>query len=217
MYLPIRLVIADDHEVYRDGLRTLLEKSSNIEVVAEASNGQELIEQCKQFQPDIALTDIMMPSMDGIEATISLSKQMPSLRIIALSMYNQDGLILDMLTAGAMGYLIKNASKAEILEAIQSVHRGVPYYCKTTSMKLAKLIGTSRFGSKTKEKSSFNAKELEVIRMICEEKTSKEIADKLCVSPRTVEEYRDRIREKMNVKSSAGIVIYAIRNDLYKM
>lgn len=217
LYVPIRLVIADDHEVYRDGLKTLLEKNELLQIVGEAANGQELIEVCRNVKPDIVLTDIKMPVMDGIEAAAYIYSHFPSTKIIALSMFNQDNLILDMINAGASGYLIKNANKHEIIEAINSVNKDVPYYCRSTSMKLAKLIGTTGLGAKSFEKISFTEKELGIIKLICEEKTSKEIADIIFVSPRTVDEYRERIREKMKVKGTAGIVIYALQNDLVKI
>lgn len=213
----IQLLIADDHEVYRDGLKTLLEKSADLEVIGEAANGKELISLCHHKAPDVILTDIMMPVMDGIEATQLITRYFPAVRVIALSMFNQDNLILDMLNAGAMGYLIKNAHKTEILEAIHSVYRNTPYYCKSTSMKLAKLIGSSHFGQKARDKISFTEKEMEIIHHICEEKTSKEIADEMHLSARTVEEYRQRIKDKMEVKGTTGIVIYAIRHNLYKV
>lgn len=216
MRIPIKLVIADDHEVYRDGLKALLGKSEGFQVVGEAGNGAALIRICEKETPDVVLTDIMMPEMDGIEATQYLSEHLPSIRVIALSMFNEDNLITDMLKAGAMGYLIKNAGKADILSAIESVYRDVPYYCKSTSIKLAKLVGSIRFGG-LQPKVQFSDKELAVIKMICEEKTTREIADALYASIRTVEEYREKIKEKMNVKSAAGIVIYAIREKIYSI
>jgi len=220
MYLPIRLIIADDHEVYRDGLKTLLEKARDhqLQVVGEAANGKELITICEQLLPDVVLTDIMMPLMDGIEATAYITKNISYVSVIALSMFNQDNLILDMIKSGAKGYLIKNAHKDEILEAIESVYKGNPYYCRSTSLKLAKMIASSQLsGTISKTKIAFNDKELIVIKMICEEKTSREIGDTLCISSRTVDEYRIKIREKMEVKSTAGVVIYAIKNELFKV
>lgn len=216
MYVPIRLVIADDHDVYRDGLKTLLERTKELQVVGEAANGKELVSICEQVKPDIVLTDIKMPLMDGIEAAAYISSHMPEVKIIALSMFNQDSLILDMLNAGASGYLIKNAGRSEILEAIESVNKDVPYYCRSTSIKLAKLIGGSSLATRPVEKANFSEKELSIIRLICEEKTSREIAEVMYISPRTVDEYRDRIREKMRVKGTTGIVIYALTNDLVK-
>ncbi len=217
MMVPIKLIIADDHEVFRDGLKTLLGRSEEVEVIAEASNGKELISICQRNPPDIVLMDIMMPVMDGIEATAYLSANIPSIRVIALSMFNQDNLILDMINAGATGYLIKNANKIEIIEAILSVNKNIPYYCKSTSIKLARLLGSTQFGTKAKEKLVFSDKELAIIRLICEEKTSKEIGDELYLSARTVEEYRLKIREKMEVKSTTGIVIYAVKNGIVNL
>lgn len=216
MYVPIRLIIADDHEVYRDGLKTLLGKTTELQVIGEASNGKELIDVCDALRPDIVLTDIKMPLMDGIEAAAYISSHIPHVKIIALSMFNQDNLILDMLNAGASGYLIKNAAKNEILEAITSVTKDVPYYCRSTSIRLARLIGGSGVSTRPVEKAHFSEKELSIIKLICEEKTSREIADVMYVSPRTVDEYRERIREKMKVKGTTGIVIYALTNDLVK-
>ena len=213
----IQLAIADDHEVYRDGLKALLESSKEFEIVAEASTGKQLVSLCEEKAPDVVLTDIMMPVMDGIQATLFLAEHLPSVRVIALSMFNQDHLILDMLNAGASGYLIKNAHKNEIIEAIHSVYKNKPYYCSSTSYKLARLIGNSQFGPKAKQKVFFSEKEMEIIKLICEEKTSKEIGDKLNMSARTAEEYRYRIREKMEVKGTAGMVIYAIKNDLFRL
>lgn len=213
----IQLVIADDHEVYRDGLKSLLQKSDEFEVAGEAATGKQLVSVCEDLRPDVVLTDIMMPVMDGIEATACISEQLPSIRIVALSMFNQDNLILDMLNAGASGYLIKNAHKTEIIEAIHSVYRNKPYYCTSTSHKLARLIGASQFGPKAKQKVMFSPKEIAIIRMICEEKTTREIGDELNMSSRTAEEYRQKVREKMDVKGTAGMVIYAIKNDLFKL
>lgn len=214
-YVPIRVMITDDHDLYRDGLRGLLQKSTHLQVVGEASNGRELLTVCETDPPDVVLMDIMMPIMDGIETTQYLSSHYPAVRVIALSMFNQDNLILDMINAGAVGYLIKNANKAEILEAISSAYRNIPFYCSTTSLRLAKLIAMSQKGPRSQV--YFTSKELIIIRMICEERTSKEIGDALYLSGRTVEEYRVRIREKMEAKNTAGMVIYAIRNELFKL
>lgn len=213
----IQLIIADDHDIYRDGLKALLDHCGDFIVVGEAITGKQLVTLCEKNIPDVVLTDIMMPVMDGIQATRWLADNLPGVRVIALSMFNQDHLILDMLNAGASGYLIKNAHKNEIIDAIHSVHKNKPYYCSSTSYKLARLIGSSRLGPQAKHKISFSDREMDIIRMICEERTTKEIGDKLNMSSRTAEEYRKRIREKMDVKGTAGIVIYAITNDLFRL
>jgi len=217
MKYKIQLMIADDHDVYRDGLKGLINKCSDFNLTGEASTGKQLISLCEKNTPDVVMTDIMMPVMDGIHATKWLAENLPAVRVIALSMFNQDHLILDMLNAGASGYLIKNAHKKEIIEAIHSVHRNKPYYCSSTSHKLARLIGTSRIGPEAGRRATFSTIELNIIKMICEEKTAKEIGNRLNMSSRTVEDYRKRIREKMDVKSTAGIVIYAISNHLFRL
>ena len=217
MHHKIQLIIADDHDVYRNGLKALLNQSKEIEVAGEAVTGKQLLSLCEEKKPDVVMTDIMMPVMDGIKATAWLAEHMPATRVIALSMFNQDNLILDMLNAGASGYLIKNAHKREIIDAIHSVYKNKPYYCSSTSCKLARLIDNSRHGPRAKQKIFFSKKELDIIRMICEEKTTREIGDKLNMSARTAEEYRYKIRGKMEVKGTAGMVIYAIKNDLFKL
>ncbi len=215
---PVKVLLADDHEIFLDGMQAMLSKHPGIEVVGLASNGKECIALAEKNEPDIVLTDIVMPGTDGIAATKYLSERHPAIGIIALSMFDQDSLIVEMLEAGAKGYLLKNAHKTEILEAIDSVYHHVPYYCRSTTGKLARLIGRSRYipkGAATARE--FSDKEREMIRLICEEKTTKEIADLLFMSSRTVEGYRMKILEKMEVKSAVGIVVYAIKNGLYEV
>ncbi len=216
--IPIKLVIADDHEIYRDGLKIMLRKQTDIEVIGEAGNGRELVALIEIIKPDIILTDIEMPVLDGIDATRQLRHQYPSINIIALSMFDQDNLIIEMLESGAKGYLLKNADKTEIIDAIKSVYKDVPYYCRSTSVKLARMIGKSKFNPyNTTERPVFSDKEIEIIRLICQEHTNKEIGELLFLSARTVEGYRVKILEKMDVKSTAGIVIYAIKNGMFKL
>ena len=214
----IKIVLADDHEIYLDGLQAMLQKQPDIEVVGLAGNGSECVHLAERLQPDVILTDIMMPVMDGVAATKHITEHHSLVSVVALSMFDQDNLIIDMLEAGAKGYLIKNAHKSEILDAIHSVHRNIPYYCRSTTTRLARLIGQSRYSPKYGSGLvSFSEREKEIIRLICEEKTTKEIAESLCMGSRTVEGYRIKILEKMQVHSVAGIVIYAIKHQLYKL
>jgi two-component system, NarL family, response regulator NreC len=212
----IRLLIADDHEIFRDGIKLMLSRQDDIELVGEAEDGKELLELAAQLQPHVIMTDIKMPRMDGIEATRCLLEQTPGMAIIGLSMFNEDNLIIDMLEAGARGYLLKNADKHEVIEAIKAVYQDETYYCKSTSSKLAQMIAKSRFNPYTrKNKPDFSEREREIIDLICKEYTNKEIGEKLFLSSRTVEGYRMKIQEKMEVRNTVGIVIYAIRNGLY--
>jgi DNA-binding NarL/FixJ family response regulator len=212
----IKVVIADDHEIFRDGLRLMIQKQPHIELLAEAEDGNELIEFTKQLLPDVVITDIKMPRMDGTAAAKHLAAHYPTIGIIALTMFDEEDLIVDMLEAGAMGYLLKNADKNEMVDAIESVYRHEPYYCKSTSQKLAKMVAKSKFNPyKVKEKIFFTDRELEIITYICEGLTNKEIGEKVFLSVRTIEGIRLRITEKMNVKNTAGIIIYAIKSGLY--
>src|SRR5215213_2604658 len=128
-YLPIRVVLADDHEIFRDGFRVMLKKQDSVELIGEAGNGEELLEQVQELQPDIVITDIKMPKLDGINATKILAKKYPHIGVIALSMFDEENLIIDMLEAGAKGYLLKNAHKNEIIAAVESVFKNQIYYC----------------------------------------------------------------------------------------
>ena len=216
--MPVRVVLADDHEIFRDGFQIMLEKQEDIEFVGEAGDGMELLSLVKETMPDVVITDIKMPKLDGIEATKKLSEEFPGIGIIAFSMFDEDSLIVDMLEAGARGYLLKNATKTEIFDAIKTVYAGGSYYCNHTTGKLAKLIGKSNFKFPAKiERPSFNDKELKIIELVCRELSNKEIAAAMFLSVRTVEGYREKIVEKMEVKNTAGIVIYAIKNNLFKL
>lgn len=206
---PIRIVLADDHEIFRDGFKAMLRKQPSVELIGEAANGEELIEVTRRLKPDVVVTDIKMPKMDGLQATKILFEEFPDMGIVALSMIDEETLIIDMMEAGAKGYLLKNAHKNEIIEAIKSVNEGHIYYCDGTSAKLTKLIAKSDkipFNKKS-AKAELSQKELDVILLICQEKTNKEIADELNLSIRTIEGYRDRIFEKVGAKNSAGVVI----------
>src|SRR5438309_1710008 len=142
---PITLVLADDHEIFRDGFRSMIRKQPAVVLAGEAADGEELIEIGLRLKPDIIITDIKMPKLDGIEATKRLLKELPETGIIALSMFDEENLIVDMMEAGARGYLLKNAHKTEIMEAINTVHSGQTYYCSETSARLAQMIAKSRF------------------------------------------------------------------------
>ena len=213
----ITLIIADDHEIFRDGLVLMLSKQDDIKLVAQAENGQELIMLTEQYQPDVVLTDIKMPRMDGIEATRILVQKFPDLKIIALSMFDEENLIVEMLESGAKGYLLKNADKAEILEAITTVYEDKAFYCKSTSARLAAMIVKSKFNPyKKHEAVGFTDREKEIIKLICQQNTAQEIGEKLFLSKRTVEGYRIKILEKMNVKNTAGMVVFALKHNFIK-
>lgn len=211
------LIIADDHEIFRDGLALMLAKQETVQLVGQAGDGQELIRLVDEHHPDMVLTDIKMPRMDGIKAARTLLQRYPDLKIIALSMFEEEDLIVEMLEAGARGYLLKNADKQEIMEAILTVDEGNIFYCKHTTARLASLIVKSKFDAhKRAQNHLFTDREKEIVRLICKQHTAQEIGDLLYLSKRTVEGYRTRILEKMDVKNTAGVVIFALKHGIIK-
>ncbi len=214
----IRVVLADDHEIFRDGFNLMLKKQKDITLVGHATNGIELIELTGRLLPDIIVTDINMPTMSGIEATKALTKKYPGINIIALSMSDDDQSIIEMLEAGAKGYVHKSAQKKVIIEAIKTVHARQTYYCEKTSAKLVQMIAQNRFNPyKEVLRPEFSTKEIEIIRLICQEASNKEISSTLDLSLRTIEGYREKIQKKLLAKNSVGIVMYAIRSGMYKL
>ena len=213
----IRIVLADDHEIFREGFRILLKNHSGIKLVADAENGKQLLDIAGRMSPDIAILDIQMPVMDGVETCRQLGIHHPEMKVIALSMFNEENLILDMLEAGAKGYLLKNTNQKELVQAVKRVFEGHTYYCNATSAKLTKIIAEKNFDPHHPSHAQhFNTREMDIIDLICKQYTSKEIAKKLGLSCRTVEWYKVHIQEKTGSINSVGIAVYAIKNKLYQ-
>jgi two-component system response regulator NreC len=212
---PIKIIIADDHPLCLQGLSKMIGKFPEFKIIGEARDGSELVRLARELKPDIIITDIRMPVMDGIQATRQLSSESCQSRIIALSMMDQSSQISDMIAAGARGYLLKNASAQEIIASIKSVHHGEMYYCKDTTEQLTKLIATKQHGVQKKNTAlEFSDREVSIIKLICEGFSHKEIAHKLHLSTRTIEWHKNQLMEKLDAKNSAGIVVYAVKNKI---
>jgi DNA-binding NarL/FixJ family response regulator len=210
----IRIVIADDYPMFLEGIRLLLEKVRFVEIIGEASDGDELVHLVDEKQPHVVITDIEMPRMNGVRATQHIREKYPSIGILALTMFDEEHLIADMLEAGANGYLLKSTKKEELIDAIESAANGGKYFCNNTSLRLSKMIARTR--SNEKETAHLTDKEKEIIQLICEQFASKQIAERTELTHRTVEKYRDNIMQKTASKNVVGIVIYAIRHGLFK-
>lgn len=212
----IRLVIADDHAIYRKALACFLpQKNPSIKIVGQASNGEELIKEAKRSRPDIILTDIQMPVIDGHEASRIISKKLSFISVIALTMFSDADIIFKMFEAGVKGYVTKNSEIDEIAEAVNTVFLGDMYYCASSSTDLIKKIGPSKFNHHRKnETTRFTERELQLMKLICQQLTTKEIADKMKISARTVEEYSQNIKQKIDAKNMVGIALYALKNDI---
>lgn len=211
------MVIADDHPAYLEGLKMMLRREKKINLIGEAGDGLQLLDSLTQIQPDVIVLDIHMPNMGGIEAIRQISHLYPYIRMLALTMDSYDYMVVDVLEAGALGYLVKNAGKDEILEAIETVYEHQPYYSRTISSETIKRISASGFNPHKNNKLVLTETEKQIIQCICRELTSKEIASELCLSTYTVESYRKEISRKIGAKSMAGVVIFAIKKGIYKI
>lgn len=211
----IKIVIADDHLIFRKGLTKILEHVHHLDIIGEAENGLDLVSIVNRLKPDVILTDISMPIMDGVMATRELCKKHSDTRIIAMSVFGQETHIMEMLEAGAIGYLMKSAGKKEIVEAIDAVYDHRPYFCAESSRQITDLI--EKYQSDYRDHLViFTEREKDIIRLICDGCTSKDVARRLYISQRTVEGHRTRIMEKMRVKSIAGLVTYSCEKGLYR-
>ena len=210
----IRVMIADDHLLFRTGLRNLLTQVKNIELVGEASNGQELLRRSTELRPDVVLTDISMPVMDGAIATKEITRRKLGCRVVVLSAFGKEEPILKMLEAGALGYILKSSDCEEISDAIHSVFKYKPYFCKEVTEKLTEIV--SRNYQLPPANIFFTDREKDIMRLICRESTSKEIAFAMNLSKRTVEGHRTRIMDKIGAKSIAGVITYALAHGIFR-
>ncbi|QEM13013.1 MULTISPECIES: response regulator transcription factor [Mucilaginibacter] len=212
---PIKLGIVDDHKIFRNGLKATLEDCGDFELLLEASNGKELIGLLTDKTPDVILMDIKMPEMDGIQTAAYVHQHFKEIKILALSMFNEDKYIVDMMKAGASGYLLKNAEPEEIIEAVSTVHNKGFYFNEHLSITLIKqLVGNDQADNIPNNKTDLNEREIEVLKLVCQECSNQEIADKIFLSVRTVEGYRARLFEKTGSKNLVGLVIYAIKRGI---
>ena len=211
----IRVAIADDHKIFRKGVILSLRPYTNIKFVLEADNGDELLKGLPEAQPDVVLMDLRMPGKDGIEATKTISKQNPNIRVLVLSMYEDERFVFHMMENGANGYLLKNSEPQEIRRAIMDVFEKGYYLNNYVNRILLK-----RSHSRNKAIPNLNNeitltdKEKDVLRFICMEFTAQEIAQKMEISARTVESIKDRLMERFGSKNTAGLVFFAVKNNL---
>ena len=214
---PIKVAIADDHKIFRKGVILSLRPYTNIKFVLEAENGQELLNNLPSVEelPEVILMDLRMPQKDGIETTKVVAKQFPKIHIIALTMYEDERFVSHMMEIGANGYLLKSADPSEIRTAIMEVMtKG--YYLNNfvNRILLKKSHSRQKVVPTLTSEVTLSERERDVIKYICMEFTAHEIAQKLDVSPRTVEAIKDRLMERFGVKNSVGLVFYAMKNSL---
>lgn len=212
--MPIRIVLADDHKIVRDSLRVLLEADNKYDIVGEASNGREAVELVEQCEPDIVIMDVGMPELNGVDATRLICKGDSGAKVVALSMHSDNHFVQQMLEAGASAYLLKDAVFHDLRVAIDQAVKGKLYISESANIK-----NKSRFKPKTSDEAADSIAQLaprerEVLQLIAEGRTTKEIASDLDVSPKTIETHRQRIMDKLNIRSIAGLTKYALRQGL---
>ncbi len=216
MIMSIKVLIADDHQLFREGITNLLKASPDLEIVGQAENGKEAVEKTLELKPDIILMDIGMPEMSGIEATLTLKKEIPEIKIIALSMHSDKQFINGMLEAGASGYLLKNSTYNQLIEAIKSVYSGNKYLSgEVTDIVINDYLDKKQEANK--REAELSERESEILLMIAEGYSTREIGEKLFISVKTVGTHKQKILEKLNLNNTAEMVKYAIKNGLIEL
>jgi len=208
----IKIILADDHRIFRKGLRSLLSERENIEVLAEADNGDEALEAARKYKPEIVLMDIAMPKMDGIEATRQIRERFPDTEVVILSMHAKKAYIDQVLKAGAKGYVLKDSDEENLLSAINTVHNG-GYYLDSP---IADQVLSDYFRDKSKrelkkQSDPLSEREREVLRLLAEGHSNQEVADTLYISRKTVENHRANIVRKTGAQGQVGLTKYAAR------
>jgi two-component system, NarL family, nitrate/nitrite response regulator NarL len=206
----IKLMLVDDHQMLIDGIKALLSNEKQFIIAGEYTSPVLALEELDLVLPDIVITDINMPEINGLELTIQIRKQLPACRILALSMHNDKTHISKMLEAGVSGYILKNTGKQELLDALYKIHQGGTYF----SREVADEMLNSMSRSETETEVNLTQREREIIVLIAREYSNSQIADELCISERTVETHRKNIFRKTNTKSVVGLIKYALENKL---
>lgn len=206
----IQIAVIDDHDLFREGIKLVLNQIEGFNVVFDASDGNKFVESLNQIRVDIALMDIEMPGINGIQTTQNALKVKPELKVIALTMFSDTGHYTQMIQAGVKGFLLKKTNKYELQQAITTVYQGGSYFSQEILKKLA-----YQYVNHGSVNNNLTSRELEIMVMICQGLTTQEISDKLYISNKTVESHRSNIFIKSNVRNSAGLIVWAIRNQYF--
>jgi DNA-binding NarL/FixJ family response regulator len=212
--MAIKILIADDHQILRQGLRTLLEKEPDLEVVAEADNGRSTVRLARETQPEVIIMDVAMPDLNGIEATRQIISEMPKVKVIALSMYADRRFVANMLKAGASGYLLKDCASEELVRAIRVVMAHKTFLSPGVADIVVKDYVQAPLGSEVSAFSVLSNREREVLQLMAEGRSTNQIAECLHVSVKTVETHRQQMMQKLKMHSVAELTKYAIREGL---
>ena len=206
-----KILIADDHDVIRRGVRSLLETRPNLRVVAEAASGREAIEAARETEPDIAILDYLLPELNGLDLTIELRRMLPRLEVLIYTLYEQETMMMEVLQAGARGFVLKSETELHLLAAVDSLSLHRPYLSGAISETLVtRLLNNKPHAAP----STLTHREREVVQLIAEGKTNKQVARSLDISFKTVESHRAAAMQKLNLKTAAELIRYAVRNNI---
>lgn len=215
--MKVRVVLADDHELFREGMKAVLAREDTIEVVGEAATGGRAVELCLQLHPDIAILDIAMPEMNGLIATKTIKKVCEDTRVLILSMLMDEDTVAQALNGGANGYVLKDSAIEELLIAIKAVMKGEIYLSPKVATLVVRQLITGKEGGKTKVLDFLSTREQEIVQLIAEGKSTKDIAEHLFLSPKTVENHRANIMRKLDIQDIPSLVKFAIRARLTEL
>ena len=211
----LRILLADDHIVMRTGLRTLLERQPNLEVVGETENGRDTIQLAASLKPDVVVMDVGMPVLNGIEATRAIVTEHPNIAVVILSMHADESYVMRALKAGARGYLLKDSAPADLLSAIQAVTQNKSFFSPKVSRILAEdYVRVLKQKGAVDSYDLLTSREREILQLLAEGKANKEVAAALNISPYTVETHRSHILEKLNLHNPAELILYAVRKGI---
>ena len=211
----IQVAIADDYKVFREGLKKCISGDKKFKLILEAENGQELISTFEKNIPDVVIMDLRMPIMDGIEATQMIRRKYPDVKVLVVTMYEQDEFITHLMKIGANGYLLKNTEPDEIRKSIYAVYEnGYYFHDLINNTLLKKLVIENNIKPFFNQNVELSEKEHEVLKLICEEKTADEIAKKIFLNPQSIELIRQQLIEKVGVYNTAGLIMFAIKNGI---
>ena len=216
---PIKVFLVDDHKLIRDGIKAHFDEDDRYEIIGEASNGEDALSSLAHIKPDVILMDINMDVMDGIECTEKVTQQYPNIKVLALTMLAENQHIKEMLKAGAIGYMLKNATEQEIKQGIEAVYKGIAYYSPEVTQTVMNSLATPVINKKKKSRFEpvipLTDREKEVLLLVIKEFTNQEIADSLYISKRTVDAHKRNLLEKTGAKNIAGLVMFALNNQLF--
>ncbi len=213
----VNILLVDDHDIVRDGIKALLEDEIGFTIVSEAESGEEAVAACREYDVDLVIMDINMPEMNGIESTKQIKEEFEEIKVLALTMMDEDQHIRKMIEAGASGYILKSSNKIELIDAITTILDGQHYFSDDATHSVMMDLVKGKTEDESSDPGQLTDREIEVLELIVEQYTNQQIADELYISIRTVDAHRRNLLQKTGAKNTAGLVTYAIKHDLVEI